>query len=141
MKDGKNKQLPSFWIPSLTPDAAPKIEEKPVSVYFNPVSNELDFQCSAPVIKNSYFPYNIFQQNLLRLKLSIFVLLSPSYFFRFVLPKIIIYKSKTTIFSLQSNIIITSLFWKLTKVSTNNLKARIKGTSGRLKMCKNIIPV
>lgn len=29
MKDGKNKQLPSFWVPALTPDAAPKMEEKP----------------------------------------------------------------------------------------------------------------
>ena len=35
--------------------------------------------------------------------------------------------------------IIASLFWKLkARVSTNNLKADIKGTSGRLKMCKNI---
>ena len=37
--------------------------------------------------------------------------------------------------------IITSLLLKLTKVSTNNLKADIKGKSGRLKMCKNIISV
>ena len=36
---------------------------------------------------------------------------------------------------------ITSLFWKLTKVSTNNLNAYIKGTSGRLKMCKDITTV
>ena len=57
--------------------------------------------------------------------MSIIVLLSPSYFFLFVFPKIIIYKSKTTIFSLQSNMIITSLFLKLTKVSTNNLKAEL----------------
>ena len=42
---------------------------------------------------------------------------------------------------LQSNVIITALFWKLTKVSTSNLKADIKGTSGRLRMCKNIITV
>ena len=68
--------------------------------------------------------------------MSIIVLLSPGYFFLFVLPRIMIYKSKTTIFSLQNNMIITSLFWKLTKVSTNNLKADIKGTSGRLKMCR-----
>ena len=32
MKTGKDKQLPSFWIPSLTPDAGPKLEEKPVSI-------------------------------------------------------------------------------------------------------------
>ena len=31
MQTGKDKHLPSFWIPSLTPDAAPKLEEKPVS--------------------------------------------------------------------------------------------------------------
>ena len=37
--------------------------------------------------------------------------------------------------------IITSLFWKLTKVPINDLKADIKGTSGRLEMCKNIITV
>ena len=71
--------------------------------------------------------------------MSIIVLLSPSYFFLFVLPRIIIYKTETTIFSLQSYMIITSLFRKLTKVSTNNLKAGVKGTSGRLEMCKNII--
>ncbi|XP_045175172.1 nitric oxide synthase-interacting protein-like [Mercenaria mercenaria] len=29
MKDGKKKELPSFWIPSLTPHAGPKTEEKP----------------------------------------------------------------------------------------------------------------
>ena len=62
-------------------------------------------------------------------------------FFPFVLPRIIIYKSKTTIFSLQSNMIITSLFWKPTNVSTNHLKEDIKGISGQLKMCKNIIRV
>ena len=41
--------------------------------------------------------------------MSILVLLSPSYFFLFILARIIIYKSKTTIFSFQSNMIITSL--------------------------------
>ena len=58
--------------------------------------------------------------------MSIIVLLSPSYFFRFVLPRIIVYKSKTTIFSLQNNMIINSFFWKLTKVLTNNLKQTSK---------------
>lgn len=29
MQTGKDKQLPSFWIPTLTPDAGPKLEEKP----------------------------------------------------------------------------------------------------------------
>lgn len=29
MKDGKHKELPSFWVPNLTPDAGPKIEKKP----------------------------------------------------------------------------------------------------------------
>ena len=88
-----------------------------------------------------YFHYNNIHQNLLKLKISIIVLLSPSYFFLFVLPRIIIYKSETIIFSLQSNMIITPLFLKLTKVSTNNLNVDIKGTSGRLKICKNIISV
>ena len=71
--------------------------------------------------------------------MSIIVQLSPCYLFLLVLPRIMIYKSKTTIFSLQSNMIITSLFWKLTKVSTKYLKADIKETSGHLKMCKNTI--
>ena len=71
--------------------------------------------------------------------MSIIVLLSPSYFFLFVLPRIIVYKYKTTIVSLQNNMIITSLFWKLTKVSTNNLKADIKGTSGRLENMQKIL--
>ena len=73
--------------------------------------------------------------------MSIIVLLSLRYFFLFGLPRSIIYKSKTTIFSLQGSMIITSLFWKSTKVSTNILEADIKGTSGRLKVCKNIIAV
>ena len=94
-----------------------------------------------PVIENIYFHYNIILQNLLRLKMSIIVLLLPSYFFLFVLPRIMIYKSKTTIFSLENDMIITSLFWKLTEVSTNNLKTDIKRTSDRIKMCKNSISV
>ena len=73
--------------------------------------------------------------------MSVIVLLSPSYFFLFVPPRIMIYKSKTTIDSVQSNTITTSLFLKLKIVSTNNLKADIKETSGWLKMCKKIITV
>ena len=34
---------------------------------------------------------------------------------------------------------ITSLFRKLTKVSTNDFKIDFNGTSGPLEMCKNII--
>jgi len=30
MKNGKNTELPSFWIPAMTPDAAPTKVEKPV---------------------------------------------------------------------------------------------------------------
>ena len=37
------------------------------------------------------------------------------------------------------DMIITSLFCKLTKVSKNNFKIDIKGNPGRLKMCKGII--
>ena len=37
--------------------------------------------------------------------------------------------------------VITSLFWKLTKVSRDNSKADVEGTSGRVKMCKNSISV
>ena len=35
----------------------------------------------------------------------------------------------------------TSFFWKLTKVSINNIKADIKETTDRLKMRKNITTV
>lgn len=38
MKDCKKKELPSFWVPSLTPSAAPKEEEKPVRPSFTSVS-------------------------------------------------------------------------------------------------------
>ena len=60
--------------------------------------------------------------------MSIIVLLSPSHFF---LVSIIIYKSKTIMFSFQREIINTFLFKKLIKVSTNNFKIDIKSTSGR----------
>ena len=45
-------------------------------------------------------------------------------------------KPKTTIFSLQREIIITSLFRKVRKVSRNDFKIAINGISGRLGMCK-----
>ena len=34
MKEGKDKELPSFWVPTMTPDAGPLKAEKPVSVHF-----------------------------------------------------------------------------------------------------------
>ena len=42
-------------------------------------------------------------------------------------------------FSIQRELLITSLFRKLTKVSTNNLKIDVNGISDPLEMCKNII--
>ena len=33
MKDKKAKELPSFWIPALTPDSKPTLVKKPVSLY------------------------------------------------------------------------------------------------------------
>ena len=71
--------------------------------------------------------------------MSIIVLLSQIHFFIFFFLIIIIYESKTTIFPLQREIIITALFRKLTKVSTNNSKVDINRISGWLEMCKNII--
>ena len=71
--------------------------------------------------------------------MSIIVLLSPNHFSIFFLFSIIICKSKATIFSLQREIIITSLCRKLTKVSTNNFNIDIKGISDPLEMCKNIV--
>ena len=59
----------------------------------------------------------------------------------FFLLWIIIYKSKTTIFSIQREVIITPLYIKLTKVSTNNFKIAINGISDQLEMCKDIISV
>ena len=71
--------------------------------------------------------------------MSIIVLVSLIHFLRFFLLQIIIHKSKTTIFSIQWEIIVTSLFRKLTKISTNNFKIDINGISGPLEICKNII--
>ena len=68
--------------------------------------------------------------------MSIIVLLSLIHFFHFFLLLIIIYKYKTTRFSSEMEIIIISLFRKLTKVSTNNLKIDMKETSDSLKMHK-----
>ena len=42
-------------------------------------------------------------------------------------------------FSIQREMIITFLFRKLTKVSTNNFKIDINGISDLLEMCENII--
>ena len=54
------------------------------------------------------------------------------------LARIIIYKSKTIIFSFQMEIIITSP-QKNNKISTNNFKIDIKSTCDRLEMYKNNI--
>ena len=60
--------------------------------------------------------------------MSIKELLSPIHFFHFFLLSVIIYKSKTTIFSIKKEtIIIISLFTKLTKLSTNNFKTDNNG--------------
>ena len=71
--------------------------------------------------------------------MSIIVLLSLIHSSIFFCLWIIIYKSKTTILSIQREIIITFLLRKLTKVSTNNLKIDINEISDPLQMCKNII--
>ena len=55
----------------------------------------------------------------------------------FFLLRIIIYKSKTIIISFKKEVIITPLYKKLTKLSTNDFKTDIKGISNRLEMCKN----
>ena len=72
--------------------------------------------------------------------MSIIALLSPiHFFFHSFLLLIIIYKSKTTLVSIQREIIITSLFRKLAKESTNDFKIDLNGISDPLEMCKNII--
>ena len=72
--------------------------------------------------------------------MSIIVLFSPIHFSPiFPLFGSIIYKSKTTILSIQREIIITSLFRKLTKVSTNNFKTDINGISDPFETSKNSI--
>ena len=68
--------------------------------------------------------------------MCIILLLSLIHFF---LLSIVIYKSKIPIFSIQREIINTSLIRKLTKVSINNFKMDINGISDPLEMCKNII--
>ena len=72
--------------------------------------------------------------------MSIFVLLSPIHFFPYLsFLELLSINLKTILFSFKREIIITSLFKKLTKISRNNFKIDIKGISARLKMCKNII--
>ena len=73
--------------------------------------------------------------------MSIIILhvLSPIDFFHFFLLLIIIYKSKTTILSIQREIMITSLFKKLTKISLNNIKIDVNGISDPLERCRNMI--
>ena len=71
--------------------------------------------------------------------MSITVLLSPIHFFHFLQLSIISCTSKTAIFSIQREIIITTLLRKLIKVLTNNFKIDIDGISDLLEMCKNII--
>ena len=61
--------------------------------------------------------------------MSIIVLLLPIHFFCFFRLCIINYKSKTNIFSIQREIINTSLFKKLIEVSTNNFKIDINRIS------------
>ena len=68
--------------------------------------------------------------------MSFIVILSPIHFFHFFLLWIIIYKSKTTIFSFKGEIKITSLFRKLTKVSTNNFKIDFNRISDPLEIWK-----
>ena len=71
--------------------------------------------------------------------MSVILLLSLIHVFPFFLLSIFIYKSKTIIFSIQTDIIITSLFKKVAKISTDNLKLHIKDISCRLEISKNII--
>ena len=71
--------------------------------------------------------------------MSIIVLLSPIFFAFFSLFKLSFINLKPLYSQLKHEIIITSLFRKLTKVSTNNFNIEIKGISDPLEMCKNII--
>ena len=70
--------------------------------------------------------------------MSIIVLLHLFNFSIFFFFWIIINKFKTFIFLIHREIIITSLFGKLTEVSTNNFKIDINGISYLLEM-QNII--
>ena len=71
--------------------------------------------------------------------MSIVVILSPIHFFPIFPSLIIIYKSKATIFSIQREVIITSLHRKLTKISTKYFKIDMNGISDPLEMYKDII--
>ena len=70
--------------------------------------------------------------------MSIIVLLSPIHVFPFFPSLNFHYRFKTTLFSILREIIITSLFRKLTKLSTNIFKIDINGISDPLEMSKNI---
>ena len=68
--------------------------------------------------------------------MSIIVLLYRFIFSFFELPFI---NLKHLYFYFRKEIIITSLFRKLRKISAYNFKIDINGICGRLEMCKNII--
>ena len=65
---------------------------------------------------------------------------TDSFFFFFIFSffELSFINLKTTICSIQREIIITSLFRKLTKVSMNNFKIDISRISDPLEMCKNL---
>ena len=73
--------------------------------------------------------------------MSIIVPLSPIHFFpQFSFFELSFINLKPLqLYSIQREIIITSLFRKPTKVSMNNFKIDINGISNPLEMCKNII--
>ena len=71
--------------------------------------------------------------------MGIIVLLLPINFFPFFPSLNYHFKSKTTIFSIQREIILPPFSEKLTKASTNNFKIDINGISNPPEMCKDII--
>ena len=85
---------------------------------------------------NSYFHYNKYPAKLAIMKNEYYCTTFTDSFFPFILLLIIIYKSKTTIFSIQRKMIYTSLFRELTTVLTKNFKIDIDGISDPLEMCK-----
>ena len=88
------------------------------------------------VMVNSYFHYNKYLAKLAIMKNEYYCTTFTDSFFPFILLLIIIYKSKTTIFSIQRKMIFTSLFRELTTVLTKNFKIDIDGISDPLEMCK-----
>ena len=89
-------------------------------------------------MENSYFHYYPAKVAIIKNE-YVCTTFTDSFFPFFSFFELIFIYLKTTKFLIQWEIIITSLYRKLTKVSTNNFKIDINVISHLLEMCKNTI--